>query len=383
MRLTLLSLSLTLACGLWAQDPFQVKVTGHGRPVILIPGLSSSGETWDTTVARYQDRFQCHVLTLAGFAGVPRIPAPMLEHVREGIAVYIRKNKLDHPVIVGHSLGGFLALDLAAHDPELPGRLVIVDSYPFLGGVVDPKATIEQAREMAGQMRGYIVSVTGADSAWAVFYVAATGPRRYREKEVSLQLVVREAELRALEAQLNPHFLFNSLNSIRALVAENPPLAQDMLTRLANILRYNLHRDLMPTIPLASELEAVTDYLALEGVRFEDRLHVEFAIDPAAAEMAVPPMLLQTLVENALKHGIAPLPSGGEILIRAALQDGGMLLEVENTGQIAAPKPGATQVGLANTRERLRILYGDGGRLDLANRDGNRVIATMRIPRPA
>src|ERR1035441_2564425 len=79
MRLTLLSLSLTLACGLWAQDPFQVKVTGHGRPMILIPGLSSSGETWDTTVARYQDRFQCHVLTLAGFAGVPRISAPMLE----------------------------------------------------------------------------------------------------------------------------------------------------------------------------------------------------------------------------------------------------------------------------------------------------------------
>ena len=227
------------------------------------------------------------------------------------------------------------------------------------------------------------VSVTGADCAWAVFYVAATGPRRYREKEVRLQLAVREAELRALEAQLNPHFLFNSLNSIRALVVENPPLAQDMLTRLANILRYNLHRDLMHTIPLASELEAVTDYLALEGVRFEDRLRVEFAIDPAAAQVAVPPMLLQTLVENALKHGIAPLPEGGEILIRAALQTGGMLLEVENTGQIAAPKPGPTQVGLANTRERLRILYGDGTRLDLANRAGNRVIATVRIPRPA
>ena len=227
------------------------------------------------------------------------------------------------------------------------------------------------------------VSVTGADGAWVVFYVAATGPRRYREKEVRLQLAVREAELRALEAQLNPHFLFNSLNSIRALVVENPPLAQDMLTRLANILRYNLHRDLMHTIPLASELEAVTDYLALEGVRFEDRLRVEFAIDPAAAQVAVPPMLLQTLVENALKHGIARLPSGGEIVIRAALQSGAMLLEVENSGQIAASAPGATQVGLANTRERLRILYGDAARLDLANRAGDRVTATVRIPRPA
>jgi pimeloyl-ACP methyl ester carboxylesterase len=158
MRLILFS--LTLACGLWAQDPFQVKVTGRGRPVILIPGLSSSGETWDTTVARYKDRFECHVLTLAGFAGVPRIPAPMLEHVREGIATYIRKNKLDHPAIVGHSLGGFLALDLAAHDPDLPGRLVIVDSYPFLGGVGDPKATLETVRAGVAQMRTYMGSQT-------------------------------------------------------------------------------------------------------------------------------------------------------------------------------------------------------------------------------
>jgi len=160
MRLKLISLSLTLACGLWAQDPFQVKITGRGRPMILIPGLSSSGETWDTTVARYKDRFQCHVLTVAGFAGVPRIPAPMLEHVREGIAAYIRKNNLDHPTIVGHSLGGFVALDLAAHYPDLAGRLLIVDSYPFLAGAGDPKATIEQAREMAGQMRGYMSQQT-------------------------------------------------------------------------------------------------------------------------------------------------------------------------------------------------------------------------------
>jgi hypothetical protein len=219
------------------------------------------------------------------------------------------------------------------------------------------------------------IGVTGADCAWLVIYVAATARR--------LQLALREAELRALEAQLNPHFLFNSLNSIRALVVENPPLAQDMLTRLANILRYNLHRDLMHTIPLASELEAVTDYLALEGVRFEDRLRVEFAIDPRATQMAIPPMLLQTLVENALKHGIAPLPGGGELIIRATLQADGMLVEVENTGQIVTPGPGATQVGLANIRERLRILYGNRARIDLANRAGNRVAATALIPRSA
>lgn len=154
MKALILSLAITTA--LMAQQPFQVKVTGHGRPMILIPGLSSSGETWDTTVAHYQDRFECHVLTVAGFAGVPRVAAPMLEKVRDGLADYIKKQKLDHPVIVGHSLGGFLALDVAAHYPDLPGRLVIVDSYPFLAGLADPKATPESARENAAQMRQYI-----------------------------------------------------------------------------------------------------------------------------------------------------------------------------------------------------------------------------------
>jgi len=213
--------------------------------------------------------------------------------------------------------------------------------------------------------------------------VGVAGPRRFHKQEVRLQLALREAELRALEAQLNPHFLFNSLNSIRALVVENPSLAQDMLTRLANILRYNLRRDLMHTIPLANELEAVADYLALEGVRFEDRLRVEFAIDPAAAQMPIPPMLLQMLVENAIKHGISPLPEGGSLLVRAGVQQGSLLVEVENTGQLGQPAPGATQVGLANTRERLRILYGTRARLDLINRGGNRVAATALIPGPA
>ena len=216
---------------------------------------------------------------------------------------------------------------------------------------------------------------------WTIFYVAFSAPRRYREKEVRLQLALREAELRALEAQVNPHFLFNCLNSIRALVLENPALAQDMLTRLANILRFNLHRDLMHTIPLAVELEAVGDYLALEKVRFEERLRVQFAIDPAASEAAVPPMLLQTLVENALKHGIAHLPEGGDLIIRASLEGDTVRVEVENTGQVALSKGDGNQVGLANTRERLRILYGERARLELNNGAGNRVTALAVIPR--
>ncbi len=225
------------------------------------------------------------------------------------------------------------------------------------------------------------ISVGGADGIWLLFYVALTAGRRYREREVRLQLALREAELRALEAQINPHFLFNCLNSIRALVIENPPLAQDMITRFATILRYNLRRDLNHTVPLASEMEVVSDYLALEAVRLEDRLRVEFAVTAEARKALIPPMLLQTLVENALKHGVAARPEGGELLIRASVEGDALVVEVVNTGRIAEPEPGSTQVGLSNTRERLRILYGGRATLELQNRDGDRVAATVLIPR--
>jgi pimeloyl-ACP methyl ester carboxylesterase len=151
----LLLLTVALAGALGAQTPFQVKVTGHGQPMILIPGLASSGETWDTTVAHYQDRYECHVLTVAGFAGVPRIPAPMLDAVRDGVADYVRKNKLEKPVIVGHSLGGFLALAVAAKYPDLPGKLVIVDSYPFLAGTMNPGATPAETKQAIDAMAQY------------------------------------------------------------------------------------------------------------------------------------------------------------------------------------------------------------------------------------
>jgi sensor histidine kinase YesM len=226
---------------------------------------------------------------------------------------------------------------------------------------------------------GMLVGLFGADCMWLLFYVTLTSQRRYQEKQVRMQLAVREAELRALEAQVSPHFLFNCLNSIRAMVVENPVLAQDMITRFATILRYNLQRDLNHTVPLASEVEVVSDYLALEAVRFEDRLRVDLAIDAEAALVAVPPMLLQTLVENGLKHGIAHLPAGGDLRIRARVERSVLLLEVENSGQIAEPKPGGTQLGLANARERLRLLYGGRAAIELSNGDG-RVVARVRIP---
>jgi sensor histidine kinase YesM len=267
----------------------------------------------------------------------------------------------------------------------VPGALVIAAIQTFL--VVTIQTALDGTSNAFLQHPSYIlglwVGVTGAMLAWTLLYVALTGSRRSREKEVHLQLAVREAELRALEAQVHPHFLFNSLNSIRALIIENPAQAQDMITRLANILRYNLRGDSDHTVPLASELDIVGDYLALEAVRLEDRLRVRLEIARDARSVEVPPMLLQTLVENALKHGIAPASAGGELAIRATVENDSLLLDVENSGHLTEPGPGAGQVGLANTRDRLRILYGARASLQLANRGSDRVAATVRLPRTA
>ena len=161
-----------VVCAVWAaatstthaQPPaptsFRVQVTGQGRPMILIPGLMSSGDTWTSTVARYQDRFRCHVLTLAGFAGVPPITQPLLATVRTELAAYIRAQRLDRPIIVGHSLGGTLALALAADHPDLVGPLVIVDSLPFLAGAQFQAKTLDDARAGIAAMRAYMVNQT-------------------------------------------------------------------------------------------------------------------------------------------------------------------------------------------------------------------------------
>lgn len=139
-----------------APTSFKVQVTGQGRPMILIPGLMSSGDTWKSTVARYQDRFRCHVLTLAGFAGVPPIKDPLLATVRRELVDYIRAQQLDRPVIVGHSLGGTLALAIAAEHPALTGPVVIVDSLPFLAGAQMQAKTLDDAKAGIAAMRTYM-----------------------------------------------------------------------------------------------------------------------------------------------------------------------------------------------------------------------------------
>jgi pimeloyl-ACP methyl ester carboxylesterase len=164
--LTLWFVALFSSLPLFAQPAaphsFRVEVTGRGRPMILIPGLASSGDTWKSTVARYKDRYECHVLTLAGFAGVPAIPEPLLASVRAEIVAYVRERRLDHPIVIGHSLGGTIALAMAADHPDVFGSLVIVDSLPFLGGTALQVKTVDEARPGIAAMRAYMGAMTQA-----------------------------------------------------------------------------------------------------------------------------------------------------------------------------------------------------------------------------
>ncbi len=217
---------------------------------------------------------------------------------------------------------------------------------------------------------------------WATVYLSIAFFRRYEraEKErLRAEVAGREAELETLRAQLNPHFLFNALNSVRSMIVQDQRRAQDMITELSEILRYTLQSGGRSKVPLAEELSAVESYLVLERTRFEERLDYAFDVSHEALLCQVPPMLLQTLVENAMKHGIARLPEGGRIVIQARLEEGELRLEVLNSGQLAHGGDG-TQVGLDNARRRLRLLFGDVARLELQNRDAAHVLATVAVP---
>ncbi len=209
---------------------------------------------------------------------------------------------------------------------------------------------------------------------------------RLQFEQLKLAAHVKEAELRALKSQVNPHFIFNSLNSLRALIDENPARAREAVTQLANLLRYSLQSAQAETVPFESELRVVNDYLALEQVRHEERLRVRLDIEPGTLGLAVPPLLLQTLVENAVKYGISTRPEGGEIAVIARCTGGQLHLRVVNPGALppagAAPRAGgaSTGLGLRNAADRLRMFFGDRATLQLRAESDSRVVAEVFIP---
>jgi signal transduction histidine kinase len=218
---------------------------------------------------------------------------------------------------------------------------------------------------------------------WLAVWVGLQMLQRWRSGEIAkwqAETAARELELQVLRAQVNPHFLFNALNNLRALINEDPGRAREMLSRLSNTLRHTLQHSAKERVPLADELAVVRDYVALEQLHHEERLRVDWRVDPATAGASVPPMLLQLLVENAIKHGIARTPGGGVVDVRIA-RDGEMLqIAVDNPGQWT-PEPEAptsTGLGLMHLRERLARAGGAGAACRIAAAEG-RVNVTVEL----
>lgn len=219
------------------------------------------------------------------------------------------------------------------------------------------------------------------------FYHIFERLNRLQVEQLRLTASVKEAELRALKSQINPHFLFNSLNSLRALIDEDAPRARESVTRLANMLRYSLQSGQLETVPLEEELRIVEDYLALEQIRHENRLRVRWEITDDVRRQAVPPMLLQTLVENAVKYGISVRRDGGELVISARVEANCIHIRVTNPGELNPPSSASaaragssTGVGLRNASERLKLLFGERATLQLLAGGTDLVTADVCIP---
>ncbi len=208
---------------------------------------------------------------------------------------------------------------------------------------------------------------------------AAYFARAAREREIRLA----RAQLHALQAQLHPHFLFNALNTVSACVHRDPHAAERMIARLSELLRGTLHTTATHEVPLAEELRLLESYLEIEQARFEDRLRVRWSIDPASRDARVPHLILQPLVENAVKHGIAPRSAPGTVEVSAARENGTLHVEVRDDG-VGVPAGFAWEtragVGLANTRARLRTLYGDRHAFALEGVPGGGVAVRISIP---
>lgn len=217
---------------------------------------------------------------------------------------------------------------------------------------------------------------------WNMIYFMFHFINKSRKEQLDtlrLQALVKELELKTIKSHINPHFIFNALNSIRALIDENPGRAREAITELSNILRSSMQAENIETVPLTRELGIVRDYLALEHIRFEDRLKVEYDIDEDTLNQPVPYMMLQTLVENAIKHGISKNMDGGVVKIISDFKDDHHELIVRNTGRLngGINKEG---FGLQSTSSRLGLLFGPDAVFEIHDVPENIVEAKVKIP---
>lgn len=227
-----------------------------------------------------------------------------------------------------------------------------------------------------------LINLTANYILWTLIYWSFHFIENYRKEEIKnlkWQATINEMELNKIKSQLNPHFIFNSMNSIRAMIDENPGKAQNLITQFSNILRSSLYMERKPVISLADELSLVKDYLELEKARLEERLEFTIDVSDECLNFDIPPLLIQTLVENGIKHGISHLEKGGMLELKAEVQGDLLKVYILNTGSISKEKNKKTGIGLKISQQRLKLLYGTKANLEIREENGT-VIAELIIP---
>ncbi len=220
----------------------------------------------------------------------------------------------------------------------------------------------------------YLMSVT-----FHYVILAEESSREAQERALQARVLARDAELKALRAQVNPHFLFNCLNSISALTSSDSGRARDMCILLADFLRTTLRLGGKETITLEEELALIRGYLAIEKVRFGARVNMEEEIEKSVMPVSIPPLLLQPLVENAIRHGIANLPEGGTIRLSAQRSENDVAIQMQNSFDPESPAPLKTGLGLENIRQRLNARYGNDASITVQT-EGNSFLVNLRLP---
>ncbi len=272
-------------------------------------------------------------------------------------------------------------------------------SYIFTNWIADEKEFSDWFEKLGPAAEiyesvAYVDTFTSAwttMAAWSVLYFGIKYHRVFQtvsESALKSAAMAHEAQLKMLRYQLNPHFLFNTLNAISTLILErDTELANRMVTELSRFLRFSLDNDPMQKVTLQEEMEAINLYLGIEKVRFEERLRLEEDIEQGARKALIPSLLLQPLVENAVKYGIARSESGGTLKISARVFGGELLLEVSDDGPgcelVDGNLAGGGGVGLRNTRERLQELYGERHGFRLSDTEPHGLTINIRIPHEA
>jgi LytS/YehU family sensor histidine kinase len=215
---------------------------------------------------------------------------------------------------------------------------------------------------------------------WAAIYFIFHYFERYNAS-LKYDAIIYEIELNKLKSQLNPHFIFNALNSIRALVDEDPLKSKRAITQLSNILRNSLIMNKRKLIDFSDEIKTVKDYLDLEAIRLEERLNVNIDISPDADSYQIPPLMIQTLVENGIKHGVATLTKGGNISLKAWQEEDQLRIQIRNSGQYTnGSGKNNSGYGIENTEQRLNLIFGKSATFKIENENNKTVLTEINIP---